>query len=301
MLNFINTLIIASLLLPSGFNFLIQRSADFSFPSLAITKKITGPQRINNKSLGLKTVAKSILVVDDASGSTLYSKNQSAVLPIASISKLMTALVILDTKPDWSQVVKITKEDEREGGMVYFFEGEEVTVKDLFNAMLVASSNEAAIALARISGFSDFSAAMNKKAAELKMSDSYFLDPSGLNPKNVSSAGDLVKLANAAFARPEIAEATKALDYKFEVLNNQRVGRAVNTDKLLDSYLNKGDYKIIGAKTGHLDEAGYCLLLRLEKKDIGSLTLVLMGIDNLPNRWQETKGLVDWVLDNYQW
>jgi D-alanyl-D-alanine carboxypeptidase len=293
MANLLASLIISSLLLSSGLNFLIwqNNSGDLA----------AGPTRLTNKNLGIQTSAKSILIIDDQSKSILYEKNTKEALPLASITKLITALVILDTKPDWNRVIKISKEDQRDGGIVYFFSGEEAKLKDVFNVMLVASSNEAALALARNSGITDFTLAMNKKAAALGMNDSYFFDPSGLDPQNVSSANDLIKLAETAFKAPEIVQAVTASEYQYKILNKQRNNKAVNTDQLLDSFLNQGEYKILGAKTGHLDEAGYCLLLKIKKNSGQSITLALFGAQTINDRWQEAKGLIDWVFRNYQW
>ncbi|MFA6215987.1 MAG: serine hydrolase, partial [Patescibacteria group bacterium] len=288
-----------SLLIPSGFNFLIAKPADNSYAFAAASKVL--PQRVANNSFGLQTTAKSILVIDNATGTVLYSKSPDLILPIASITKLMNALVVLDAKPDWNKKVMITKDDQREGGLVNLLPGEEVTVKDLFYLMLVSSTNEAAVALAKSIGLPDFAAAMNHKAKELGMADTYFIDPSGVEPGNVSSPADLAKLAQAAFARPEIAQAVTSEEHPFLVLNNQRQSRAVNTDRLLGSFLNQGEYQILGAKTGYLNEAGYCLLLQLKKNNGPDLTLVILGAASITDRWQEAKGLVDWVFRNYVW
>lgn len=299
MLNFITSIILASLLIPTGFNFLFEKSVDYSYAGEV--SKLNAPQRILNKSFGLKTTAESILIIDNASGAVLYNKNSEAILPIASITKLMTALVVLDNNPDWDKAVTVDKEDYKDGGIIRVLSGEQVTVRDLFYLTLVASANEAAAALARSSGIENFQSAMNKKAAELGMADSYFLDPSGLEVENASTVADLIKLAQAAFSREEIVKAVKAKSYSFEVLNNQRIGWVPNTDQLLDSFLNWGGYKIIGAKTGYLDEAGYCLLFQVKTRDDESLTVALLGMNSQWDRWQEAKGLVDWVFRNYQW
>lgn len=299
MINFLTSLILASLLIPTGFNFLTQKAIDYSYSNLPIIS--TSPQRVINKSFGLKTTAESILIVDDESGTVLYNKNSLAALPIASITKLMTALVLLDTNLDWNKLVEITKEDQREGGIVYLLPGESVTVKDLWNLMLLASANEAAAALARNSGVADFPAAMNKKATELQMTQTYFLDPCGIEPANVSTAADLSKLAKAAFSKKEIIDAVTAQEYEFVVVNNKRPGKAFATDQLLGSFLNGQKYQIIGAKTGYLDEAGYCLLAKIKKIDGPSLIIALLGAASTEDRWQEAKGLVDWVFRNYEW
>lgn len=300
MLNFLASLILASLFIPSGFNFFTQKAIDYSYGS-PVLPTLSAPQRMANKSFGLKTTAKSILIVDDASGKVLYNKNSGQALPIASVSKLMTALVVLDTKPDWEKTIKITAADRRDGGQVYLLPGDEIKFKELFSLMLVGSANEAAAAIARTAGIDDFVSAMNKKAVELKMADTYFLDSSGLSAQNVSSAADLLKLANAAFAKPEIVKAVTTPVYGFKTLNNQRPVKAISTDKLLSSFLDTGEYKIVAGKTGYINEAGYCLLFRVKKNDTQSLTVVLLGTETITDRWQEAKGLVDWVFRNYVW
>ncbi len=300
MLNFLTSLILASLLIPAGFNFLTNKAVDYSYRQPNVEQS-GSPRRLVNESFGLKTTAKSILIVDDNSGAVLYNKNSLALAPIASITKLMTALVVLDTNPDWQQTVKISPEDKREGGMIYLMPGEEATVKDLFYLMLIGSANEAAVALARNSGITEFNAAMNKKAKELGMTNSYFLEPSGIDPANISSPADLLKLAQAAFTKTEIVQALTTQTYKFQVINNHRPVKVFSTDRLLDSFLNGPDYQVIGAKTGYLEEAGYCLLMRVKKNDGPSLTLVLLGSATIDDRWQEAKGLVDWVFRNYSW
>jgi len=301
MLDFITSLVLASLLIPSGFNFLADKAIDYSY--IQPQTNISTPVRVVNNSFGLKTSAKSILVIDNNSGAVLYSKNSKAVLPIASITKLVTALVVLDNNPEWEKEVTIKESDQRDGGIVYLLPGEVVTVKDLFNLMLTASSNEAAIALARSSDLQDFNAAMNNKAAQLEMFESYFLDPSGIEPGNTSSPGDLIKLAKAAFSNSQITEVLENTEYQFEIINNQRLVRAFSTDLLLNSFLNQEDYgyNIIGAKTGYLDEAGYCILIQVEKSQGQSITIAMLGAKTIIDRWQDTKGLVDWIFSNYQW
>lgn len=299
MVNLVASLVIASLLVPAGFNFFSTQTVDSSF--ISGNQSVAGPKRLINKSFGLKTTAKNILVVDDKTSTVLYQKNPAAVTPVASITKLVTALVFLDTQPDWEEVITIDRQDQRWGGQIYLLTGEQITIKDLFYLMLSASSNEAAAAIARISGIENFSSAMNKKAAELGMTDSFFTEPTGLDQENVSTAQDLVKLAAAAFAREEITQALTINEYNFSVINNGRRGQSHSTNRLLESFLNSGSYRIIGAKTGFLTEAGYCLLLQVQRENGPALTLVLLGAADITDRWQEAKGLVDWVFANYHW
>jgi len=298
MFNFFTAIVLAGLLGQSGFDFLSGVAADFAYPT-AVTKP-AAVARIANNSLGLKTTAKGIMVAAENSPAILYQKNPHAVYPIASLTKLMTALVVLDSRPDWQKTVILAPVDQRAGGKVYLFPGDAVTMENLFNLMLISSTNEAAAALARASGISDFTQAMNHKAAQLGMINTTFTDPTGLEAQNVSSASDLLILARAAFARPEIMAAVKNSQYAFSVANSGRRISAASTDQLLGSFLNHGDYQIIGAKTGYLDEVSYCLLLQVQKINGPVLTLVLLGTETLADRWQEAKGLVDWTMNNYR-
>ncbi len=109
-------------------------------------------------------------------------------------------------------------------------------------------------------------------------------------------------LVTAAFAQPEIVKALNYGSYDFTTINTKRSATVTNTDKLLESFLNNNqDYAIVGAKTGHLDEAGYCLVMKVKKINGPTLTVVILGADSATDRWQEAKGLVDWVVTNYRW
>lgn len=301
MSNFLASIVLASLLVPSGFNFLITRATDFPYAQVVNQQALT-PVRMVNTSFGLETSADSIVVIDDESEAILYSKNSGTVTPIASITKLVTALTFLNTNPDLESSIVIESSDFREGGIARLIPGEEINLRDLLVITLTASANEGAVALARASGLEDFPAAMNNTANQLGMWRSYFVEPSGVDPANISRPADLIKLADTAFEHPEIKQALGHNTFTFTTLNTQRVGSLESTNELLTSFLNNNsDYQIVGAKTGYLDEAGYCLLFKVKKNNGPSLTVVILGADTPTDRWQEAKGLVDWVFSNYQW
>jgi D-alanyl-D-alanine endopeptidase (penicillin-binding protein 7) len=253
-----------------------------------------------SNSLGIKTSASSVLAVDNASGAVLMEKNGGAVLPIASITKLMTAYVAAEAKPDWSSAVTIIEADKRTGDIDRIVPGEKVSLHDLFNLTLVASNNDAAMALARASAGDDFVNKMNEYARSLGMVHTVFADPTGLETTNVSSVVDLILLARAAFSVDEIRNAVLLDEYRFTPIGSKQSRIAPATDRLLNSFLNEPPYEIIGAKTGTLDEAGYCLLLQL-RRDGHDITIALLGAESPEARWQEVKGLADWVFANYQW
>lgn len=263
------------------------------------TAYLTGaPYRLNNSSLGMKITAQSAMVIDKNTGLILWQKNPAYKRPLASITKLLTALVFLDHNPGWDKPVTITAGDYRQGGRTYIYAGEKISLTDLFNIALVASANSATVALARATGLTEegFVSAMNAKTRELGMKDSVFVEPTGLDPQNMATAADIIKLAQAAFGRPEIQQATTAAEYHLKVLNNSRTYIFKNTDKLLASYLN-----IQAGKTGYLDEAGYCLVSEvLNHKGHGVLISVL-GSATDADRFQDLKVLAQWAFDNYRW
>ena len=208
MMQFLTSILLASLLAPAGFSFFSQSSVGRSYEN-SVAIQSAAPQRNTADSLGIQTTASSVLVTDVASGATLFAKHDQRSAPIASITKLMTALVFLDHNPGWETAVTVTAEDQRVGGIVYLVPGETVTVRDLFSLMLVASANEAAVALARSTGLENFVAAMNQKALGLGMHQSQFTDETGLDAGNVASPHDLASLAQAAFSQPDVAQAVR--------------------------------------------------------------------------------------------
>ena len=153
------------------------------------------------------------------------------------------------------------------------------------------------MALARSTGLTEegFVEAMNQKAQELGMSDSIFFEPTGLDPANVSTAFDIIKLAQTALSQPDIAAATKQKEYKFSIINAPRNYTLKNTDRLLNSYLN-----VVSGKTGFLDEAGYCLVSNIDNNGHEVLVVVL-GSETEDSRFQEVKALSQWSFDNYYW
>lgn len=258
----------------------------------------TAPIKKNNNSLGMAITAESAIIIDAKSGLALWQKNPEAERPVASITKLLTALVFLDNNPGWETTVKIQKSDYRSGGRSYLYDGEEILVKDIFYTALIASSNEATAALVRSTGLNEeeFVIKMNQKAQRLGLAKSQWVEPTGLNPKNVATAADLGRLIQAAFNQPQIVQATQEEEYIFSVLNAERTYTVKNTDKLLKSYLN-----ILAGKTGYLEEAGYCLVSKIYGPAEQEIYVVVLGSESETSRFQEVKSLAQWAFDNYVW
>lgn len=270
-----------------------------------IQEAVKTPERINlaSRSLGVKITAKSALVIDQKTGKILYQYNDGEILSIASITKLMTTLVFLENNPGWEKEIVFSEEDKTEGSTDYLYSGESVKIRDLFYLSLMMSNNSATSALVHSTGLgrSEFVNLMNKKASEFGMSDTNFVDIIGLEDFNVSTARDVAKLASVAFSNPDIKDATTTGRYTVHTINTNRHFYIYNTNYLLGSFLNEGEYRITGGKTGYINASGYCLTTEIKKEEAGNIISVVLGSNSLENRFQDTKALVHWVFSNYEW
>jgi D-alanyl-D-alanine endopeptidase (penicillin-binding protein 7) len=206
-----------------------------------------------------KLKSSSVLIVDQSDSSVLYSRNSDVAAPIASITKLMTALVILDAKQPLDEPIQITAADRDLPKSSYsrLTVGTTLTRGDLMHLALMASENRAAHALGGNypGGMSAMVAAMNAKAAELGMTNSHFVDPTGLSSQNVASPEDLTKLVIAASKNPTIREFSTDRNYSVRV--NRHLVEFRNTDRLVAN----PTWNIIVQKTGYIAEAGKCLVM----------------------------------------
>ncbi|MFZ4631826.1 MAG: D-alanyl-D-alanine carboxypeptidase family protein [Patescibacteria group bacterium] len=230
-----------------------------------------------------------------------YSKNSDLVQPIASISKLMTALVFLENNPGWETNYTITDKDSVEGGRLNLFIGEELKIKDIFKTSLIASDNGATLALVHSSGLSedDFIKKMNEKAFALGLKKTSFVDTVGLSDNNISSAKEVALLAKEALSKKEIREATETKEYNFKTLNG-REKKIESTDNLLfDS--EKNNFSVLGGKTGYTDKAGYCFVGRFKDGNGREIISVVLNSSGKNERFKESKSLVNWVFNNYDW
>ncbi|GGC73085.1 D-alanyl-D-alanine endopeptidase [Undibacterium terreum] len=211
-----------------------------------------------NDSLDLKSNV--AYVVDQASSQVLFEKNSEVSLPIASITKLMTSLVVVEANQDMNEMIEVTNEDiDKEKGTSSRLKiGAKLSRTDMLHIALMSSENRAASALGRNypGGLPAFVAAMNTKAAQLGMSDTHYVDSSGLSPHNVASARDLVKLVNAAYQQPLIRQ--YSTDSKYVV---EPGGRPLQYSTSNHLVANPG-WEIGLQKTGYIAEAGRCLVMQ---------------------------------------
>jgi len=239
----------------------------------------------------------SALVLDADTGEVVIDKNADAVTPIASITKLMTAMVILDRGLDLNQRIVISREDSDslKGTRSRLRPGSILTRGELLLIALMASENRAAAALGRTypGGLEPFVAAMNAKAAALDMRDSRFVDPTGLSPNNVSSARDLVKLVRAAHEYSVIREYTTKDRAMVRASDRGRPLSYHNTNGLVRAH--RWDVEL--SKTGYISEAGRCLVMRvkLASKD---LIVVLLDSWGRQSRIGDANRIKKWVETN---
>jgi D-alanyl-D-alanine endopeptidase (penicillin-binding protein 7) len=228
---------------------------------------------LNPRDLKLRSASALVL---DQSGNVVYAKEMDEPRPIASITKLMTAMVILDAGLPQDERITITKEDRdliRLTGSRLGY-GATLARADLVRLALMASENRASNALARTypGGRKALVEAMNRKARELGMNDSRFADPAGLDAGNIASARDLVRLVHAAMRYPFIREATTTREISVRPWKDRGELRYVNTNRLLKN----AAWEIQLSKTGYLNEAGRCLAMQAEIID-RPLTIVLLN------------------------
>lgn len=200
------------------------------------------------------------LVLDETNSAILYSHNADVAMPIASISKLVTALTVADAQQPMDEVIEITEDDRAigRGAFSRLAVGTRLTRGDLFHLALMASENRAAHALARNypGGIAAFMPAMNAKARELGMTSAHFVEPTGLSYENVASPEDLAKLVAAASKNAFIRE------YSTDPSYDVRIGRRVIAFHNTDSLVNNPTWEIVVQKTGYIEEAGRCLVMQ---------------------------------------
>jgi D-alanyl-D-alanine endopeptidase (penicillin-binding protein 7) len=260
----------------------------------------TAPVKRKAGSLGIDIAARSAIVIDADTGTVLFEKNADAVVQVASLTKLLTAMTFLDLKPDFSKAVEISPSDDPSLGRTILPTSERFTTQEVFDAMLIGSVNESANALARTTlGTEEFVKKMNEKAQALGLKRLAFTDPSGEGSRNVGTAREMAQALKSAAAYPEI---TKAMQRGSVTLHGIKKPYQINTtDLLLASDLNKGSYKILAAKTGTLPDAGYCYALMTQGKNGQRVIVVLLGGETHFGRFQDVKAMTYWAFDTFEW
>jgi D-alanyl-D-alanine endopeptidase (penicillin-binding protein 7) len=233
--------------------------------------------------------ARNAILLDPASGEVLFEKNSSRSVPIASLTKLMTTLVFLEQRPDLDRQVEVTNTEILGAGHTQLRRGEVASLGEMLHMSLMSSDNCATRVIARESGLSpsDFVARMNLKAVELGLTGTRFVDPTGLDEHNVSTASDVARLLHAAANEPLVAQISTTRSYEFRTARRRHI--VGTTNRLL-----YGRYEILGGKTGFISEAGYCFAtwVRAQGRE---LIAVVLGAPTNATRFADTVRLLQKV------
>lgn len=290
-------------------SFLLALSQPAHLPQTNVVNEAIKIEQVQNssQSLGIKITAKSALVVDAESNKIVFQKNSQEILPIASLTKLMTALLVSDLHPDWQVEAEYVNEDNvtstisqsnKEPSQINFKPGEKIKIENLLASGLIRSANNAIKTLVRYTNSGEekhFVERMNQRTQELGMLKTLYVEPTGLDSQNVSTAEDLVKLMQQIGKKPEITKFLSVRYYSFKTADSDgriRFYQIRNANKLFGSFV-----KVVAAKTGYLDEADYCFAGTVEynkKKFI----IVLLGSQSETDRLQEVKGLAWWAANH---
>jgi D-alanyl-D-alanine endopeptidase (penicillin-binding protein 7) len=232
------------------------------------------------------------IVVDRATGAILYEKSSTASAPIASVTKLMTAMVLLDQRLNPDEILTVTDEDVDtvKHSSSRLRVGAKMTREEMLRVALMSSENRAAHALARTSpgGVQGFVVAMNRKALAYGMGGTHYVDPTGLSPDNVSTATDLSKLARHVPAYPLIT------DYTTTASKSVAVGSRMQSFRNTNPAVGKKGWEFWLSKTGYITEAGRCIVAGI-KASGRDVVVVLMGSRSAGARSQDLVHVKAWA------
>jgi len=251
------------------------------------------PAGVALKSKQPRLYCKSAVLYDNKTSQKLYGRHEYDVRPIASITKLLSALTLLDFNVNWNDTMLMTREDARNSSRSRLRAGDKYLVKDLFHASMMCSDNRATRTLARSTGLTidSFVVIMNKKADELGLLTMNVEEPTGLSEKNVASAEDCARLINIATSNPTLKKVMRRRVYRFKSLKRKRNHQIVNTNRLL-----KSRWYVYGGKTGYIYESGWCLTAKVSDYNGNDLTVVVLGASSKSSRFTQASKLLRWAF-----
>ena len=233
--------------------------------------------------------------MDALTGNTIYEKNADIARPIASISKLMTAVVVAESGANMSETLTISPLDfktPKQSGSDRLKVGDQLNRAEMLLMMMMKSENPAAKALARTDpmGYDNFISRMNQKARELGMTQTRYYDPSGLDSRNVASPRDLAILARYAYKHNLISQFSTTPSRQFGV-NNINSGYRTVASRSTNYMVRDGLYNIGLSKTGYIREAGNCVLFETNVGNRPAI-VVLLGANDSKTRWNDAENII---------
>lgn len=239
--------------------------------------------------------SKGALVIDALSGQVIYEKNADVARPIASLSKLMTAVVVAESGANMNDMLTINSLDfqtPKKSGSDRLKVGDQLNRAEMLLMMLMKSENPAAKALARTDpmGYDAFISRMNTKARELGMNRTQYFDPSGLDPRNIASPRDIATLARYAYKHNLISKFSITPNREFYV-NNLTSGFRSIAARSTNYMVRDGLYSLGLSKTGYIREAGNCVVFETSVGNRPAI-VVLLGADDSKTRWQDAENII---------
>ena len=274
---------------------------DISFGNFPNSRP-AAPLAKNKNSFSDSITAVSAIVIDAKTKTILFSKNNGEARPLASITKLMAAMVLLDLPINWASTTIISETDV--SGDHHVKIGEKFSLEDLWYVGLVGSSNTAISALVRSTGLTTekFVNLMNAKAKELRLFSARFAEPTGLSGKNLANALDTAKLLIDALRFDKIYTAAQIGEYYTRPLNDNKPRRIWSTNWLLTNWVpNNFKMENIAGKTGYIDDSGYNFVVSLSDEKKHGITVVIFGAATNEARFSEARDLAQWTFDSYLW
>lgn len=258
------------------------------------------PEKIGETIVPEKLTAAGVVVRDVVTGKLLYEKNAHEPRPMASITKLMSALVLLEKNPDWTAVAQVVPDDVVDTQM---YVGDTYTLEELWRAALIGSSNKAILTLAHALDWpiDAFIARMNQKAIELGMRDTQFTDPSGLDETNISTPADAALLLNESLLNEKIRNTLLIREHNLYSRERQKAHHVWNTNWLLLGWIPHTFARVEGGKTGYIPAAGYNFTVRVEDSAGHLLDIVVFGALNHEARFTEARDAAVSVFQAYRW
>ncbi|MBI4257102.1 D-alanyl-D-alanine carboxypeptidase [Candidatus Uhrbacteria bacterium] len=263
------------------------------------------PVRVDASEIEASIESAAYVVMDRSTGKILTVKNENKIWPIASLTKLVTADVVLDYEVSMNQIADVRATDDVGGAKLYVNDGDVFSVQDLFYATLVASANNAANALSRTTGLSssEFLEEMNIRADSLGLINTAFVDPTGIELGNVSTARETARLASDILERDEITRFTSTYTKYITDLTQDTRKKMTNTNWMLwkPAY---DDLYVTGGKTGYLDESGWNLVVTLRPMNGDAdteLLIVVFGAGSRSASFEDANALADWAWHTHEW
>ncbi len=277
-------------------DYIVGGDITFDKPISTVPEKNTMFVPFNENSIS----ASIALLKDIHTGEVLFGKGEYESHPIASITKLMSALVLEDRVKNWSATGTIPSDRISDS---HVDPGETATLDEWYTIALVGSSNRAVLALVDATEIdrSEFIGLMNEKARELGMTSSVFTDPTGIDEGNVSTASDIAILLSEALAHKRITDALQVSSYTHLSSRTNKIHEVWSTNWLMTNWIPHDFKGVIFGKTGYIEQSGYNFAGKFTRDDGRTVIAIALGSSSAETRFTDALKLADWAFINYHW